>query len=67
MNKLSIGSNFPKIFLETTKGKSLIIPQDINQGIVSYCLSEGHGDLNALFSWKGIESIEYFLNGSGQP
>ena len=54
MNKLSIGSNFPKIFIETTKGKSLIIPQDINQGIVSYCLSEVHGDLNAPFSWKGI-------------
>ena len=67
MNKLSIGSNFPKIFLETTEGKSLIIPQDIKSRDCILLLSEGHGDLNALFSWKGIETIEYFLNGSGQP
>ena len=67
MNKLSIGSDFPKISLETTEGKSLIIPQDIKQDILFYCLLEGHGDLNALFSWKGIESIEYFLIGSEQP
>ena len=35
MNKLSIGSDFPKISLETTEGKSLIIPQDIK---TRYCI-----------------------------
>ncbi len=35
MNNLSIGSDFPKISLETTEGKSLIIPQDIK---TSYCI-----------------------------
>ena len=68
MKKLRIGSDFPKISLETTEGKSIIISQYIlKQCIVFYCLLEGHGDLNALFSWKGIESIEYFLIDSGQP
>ena len=61
MSRLSIGSNFPDISLDTTKGNIIKIPQDIKLNTALYSLLEVHGDQNALFSWKGTENIKICL------